>query len=321
MIGLVEACHHSGATLLDLIQKPETLKAPHSSKKTELVLQTASRIAFSENDINPCSEKFRRISNLIFAANEYWDIGLRVREEICKNKAYKFVALNTLLGDTISSLKNNQEIFTSKYPQLSELTTTFIHDGEILAINNKKFSGVQYREIDSGISALFTFKSICKENYLENLGLYPSEKCQTSTDLLDKYKYFLVNQLDIGNLDIDLKKIVGLQAIEMMVACQDDRWGVNEDSILKIPNTMENGLAENKKLFNSYKKKAVECGFSRVIPEILSYFSIVHRLNSKKIKNLNTIELSEIQKYRNLGNIHYLREWLYSSSLLDSLFS
>jgi len=73
--------------------------------------------------------------------------------------------------------------------------------------------------------------------------------------LLNKYQYFLVNDIDTHKLDDKLKNIVGLQAIEMMIACQDDRWGVIEDSILKIPSTMENGPSENKILFISYKKK------------------------------------------------------------------
>lgn len=321
MIGFAEACQHGAATLLDITQNPKTIRAPHSSKKTEIVLQIASRIAFPKAEIDPCSEKFRLISNLIFSANEHWDIGLRAREEIYKNKAHKFVALHTLIGDTTASLKNNLNIFTSKYPDLSELATNFIHDGEVLVSNQHKLSGIQCREIDNGISALFTFKSICNNNYLDSLGFNPLKKCQTSIDLLDKYKFFLISQLDFGELNNDLKKIVGLQAIEMMISCQDDRWGTDEDSILKIPNTMDKGLIENKKLFNFYKDKASECGYSSLIPEVLSRLSVFHCISSKRIKNLDIIELDEIQKCPNLGRIHYLREWLNSSSLLHQLFS
>ncbi len=322
MIGLIEACQHSSATVLDVARNPtHFLKAPHSSTKTELVLQTASRIAFPDINKESCSEKFRLISNLIFSANEYWDIGLRAKEELYKNKAHKFVALNTIFSETKASLNNSLNEFNLKYPHLTDLATTFIHDGEVLASNSKDFSGVHYREIDSGITALFTFESFCQNDYFENLGIDSSKKCQMSQDLLDKYKYFLVNDIDIGKLDKKLKKIVGLQAIEMMVACQDDRWGITEDSILKIPNTMDKGLDENKKLFDSYKNKAVKCGFSPLIPEVLSRLSSLHRIKSNRIKNLNTIEINHIQRHRNFNKIHYLREWLNESSLLSQLFS
>lgn len=190
-----------------------------------------------------------------------------------------------------------------------------------MATNSQDFSGVQYREIDSGISALFTFKSICQNNYFESLGIDSLKKCQTSKDLLEKYKYFLVNQIDVSKLDNKLKNIVGLQAIEMMIACQDDRWGVIEDSILKIPSTMENGPSENKKLFASYKNKAIDCGFSPIIPEVLSRLSSLHHLKSNQIKNLDTVEINHIQRHQNLHKIHYLREYLNKSSLLSQLFS
>ncbi len=322
MIGLIEACQHSSATVLDVARKPDHfLRSPHSSKKTELVLQTASRIVFPDIKKEFCSEKFRLISNLIFSANEYWDIGLRAKEELFKNKAHKFVALNTILSETKVSLSKSLVEFNQNYPQLSELATTFIQDGEVLATKNRVFSGVQYREIDSGISALFTFKSFCQNDYFENFGIDSSRKCQNSQDLLEKYKYFLVNDIDIGKLDDKLKTIVGLQAIEMMVACQDDRWGTTEDSILKIPNTMEKGLDENKILFNSYKDKAIDCGFSPLIPKVLSRLSSFHRLKSSRIKNINVIESDHIQGHQNLHNIHYLREWLNESSLLSQLFS
>lgn len=321
MIGFIEACHHSGATVLEVSRTPHLFfNAPHSSKNTELVLQTASRIAFPEIKEESLSEKFRLISNLIFSANEYWDLGLRAKEELSKNKAHKFVALTTIISETRASLDNSLQLFTLKYPHLSELANTFIKDGEILATRRHDFSGIQYREIDSGISALFTFKSVCRNDYFESRGIDSSKKCQSSDDLLEKYKYFLVNQVDISKLDDKLKPIVGLQAIEMMIVCQDDQWGTSEDSILRIPNTMENGLKENKKLFESYKNKAVECGFSPFIPEILSRLSILHRLKSKRIKNLDTIEINDIQKHRNINEIHYLREWLNQSSLLSQLF-
>ncbi|HNY04526.1 MAG TPA: hypothetical protein PKI92_02100 [Candidatus Woesebacteria bacterium] len=322
MIGLIEACQYSGATVLDVAQNAHLfLRQPHSSKKTELVLQTASRITFSENCKENLSEKFRLISNLIFSANEYWDIGLRAKEELFKNKAYKFVALNTIFSETKASLNKSLAEFNKNYPHLSELATIFIEDGEVLAKHRQDFSGIQYREIDSGISALFTFKSVCPGNYFESLGIDSSQKCQSSADLFEKYKYFLVNEINIDQIDNKLKPIVGLQAIEMMVACQDDRWGTIEDSILRIPNTMDKGLKENKKLFDSYKNKAVECGFSPLIPEVLSRLSSFHRLKSKRIKNLDTIEINDIQKCQNLHQIHYLREWLNESSLLPQLFS
>ena len=47
MIGLVEACHHSGATLLDLIQKPETLIYTLSSRYV-IPLMRLNQIRFSE---------------------------------------------------------------------------------------------------------------------------------------------------------------------------------------------------------------------------------------------------------------------------------
>jgi hypothetical protein len=322
MIGVAEACQHSGATILDVARNSDHfLRVPHSSKKTELVLQTASRIAFPDIKIESCSEKFRLISNLIFSANEYWDIGLRAKDELFKNKAYKFVALNTIFSETNISLKKSLTEFNLKYPHLSELATTFIQDGEILAAHRQDFSGVQYREIDSGLTALFTFNSICQNHYFDNLGIHSSKKCQTSEDLLEKYKYFLVNDLDTSKLENKLKNIVGLQAIEMMIACQDDRWGISEDTLLKIPNTMEKGFSENKKLFKSYKKKAIDCGFSPIIPEVLSRLSSLHRLKSSRVKNLHTIEIKDIQKHQNFQNIHYLREWLNESSLLSQLFS
>lgn len=322
MIGLIEACQHSGATVLDVARNPDHfLRLPHSSKKTELVLQTASRIAFPDIKMGSCSEKFRLISNLIFSANEYWDIGLRAKDELFKNKAHKFVALNTIFSETNISLKKSLAEFNLKYPHLSEFALTFVQDGEILVKNSKEFSGVQYREIDSGISALFTFKSFCQNDYFENLGIDSNKKCQSSQDLLEKYKYFLVNDIDTHKLDDKFKIIVGLQAIEMMVSCQDDRWGSTEDSILKIPSTMENGLSENKKLFTSYKNKAIDCGFSPLIPEILSRLSSLHRLKSNRIKNLDTVEIHHIQNHQNIHKIHYLREWLNQSSLLSQLFS
>lgn len=322
MIGLVEACQHSSATVFEVLSNPNLfLRQPHSSKKTELVLQTASRIAFPETNSESYCEKFRLISNLIFSANEYWDIGLRAKGELDKNEAYKFTALNTLFSEINTSLSKSLTEFTQKYPHLSELATNFIKDGEVLAKNSRDFSGVQYREIDSGISALFTFKSICQGDYFENLGIDSTKQCQTSEDLLKKYKYFLVSQIDTNKLDDKLKTIVGLQAIEMMIACQDDRWGTTEDSILEIPNTMESGLDENKKLFHSYKNKAVDCGFSPLIPEVLSRLSSLHLIKSKRIKSLETIEASEIQRHRNFNKIHFLREWLNESSLLSQLFS
>ena len=322
MIGVAEACQHSGATILDVARNSDHfLRVPHSSKKTELVLQTASRIAFPDIKIESCSEKFRLISNLIFSANEYWDIGLRAKKELFKNNAHKFVALNTLFSEINTSLSKSLTELNQKYPHLSELATNFIKDGEVLATNTQDFSGVQYREIDSGISALFTFESICQNNYLESLGIDSLKKCQTSQDLLGKYRYFLVNEIDTSKLDDKLKIIVGLQAIEMMIACQDDCWGTTEDSILKIPNTMENGSKENKILFESYKNKAINCGFSPLIPEVLSRLSSLHRLKSNRIKNLDIIEIDHIQSHQNLHKIHYLREYLNKSSLLSQLFS
>lgn len=322
MIGLIEACQHSSATVLDVARNSDHfLRGLHSSKKTELVLQTASRIVFPDIKKESCTEKFRLISNLIFSANEYWDIGLRAKKELFKNMAHKFVALNTIISETNISLNKSLAEFNFKYPYLSELSRTFIQDGEVLVSNSKDFSGVQYREIDSGISALFTFKSFCQNYYFENLGINSSKKCQNSQDLMDKYQYFLVNEIDTHKLDDKLKIIVGLQAIEMMIACRDDRWGITEDLILKIPSTMENGLDENKKLFNSYKNKALDCGFSPLIPETLSCLSSLHRLKSNRIKNLDMIEMNHIQKHQNLHKIHCLREWLNQSSLLSQLFS
>lgn len=322
MIGVAEACQHSGATILDVARNSKHfLRTPHSSTKTELVLQTASRIAFPEINKESYSEKFRLISNLIYSANEYWDIGLRAKEELFKNKAHKFVALNTIISETNASLNKSLSEFNLKYPHLSQLATIFIQDGEVLATHRQDFSGIQYREIDSGLTALFTFNSICQNNYFDNLGIDSSNNCQTSVDLLEKYKYFLVNDLDTSKLENRLKNIVGLQAIEMMIACQDDRWGVIEDSILKIPSTMENGPSENKILFISYKNKAIDCGFSPIIPEVLSRLSSLHRLKSSRVKNLDTIEIKDIQKHQNLQKIHYLREWLNESSLLFQLFS
>ena len=321
MIGYIEGCRHSALAALEVFHQPDNLiKKAHSSLKTELVLQVASRIALPNlNDFS--AEKFRLISNLIFSANEYWDIGLRAKEELFKNKAYKFVALNTIFSEINASLNKSLAEFNKNYPHLSELATIFIEDGEVLAKHRQDFSGTQYREIDGGISALFTFKSVCPGNYFESLGIDSSQKCQSSADLFEKYKYFLVNEINIDQIDNKLKPIVGLQAIEMMVACQDDRWGTIEDSILRIPNTMDKGLKENKKLFDSYKNKAVECGFSPLIPEVLSRLSSFHRLKSKRIKNLDTIEINDIQKCQNLHQIHYLREWLNESSLLPQLFS
>jgi len=54
---------------------------------------------------------------------------------------------------------------------------------------------------------------------------------------------------------------------------------------------------------------------------VLSRLSSLHRLKSSRVKNLDTIEIKDIQKHQNLQKIHYLREYLNKSSLLSQLFS
>lgn len=321
MIGFIEGCRHSSLTALELSRNSDSfLKKAHSSIKTELVLQVSARMLLP-NTTNFSCEKFRLLSNLIFSANNYWDIGLRAREQIFQNKDHQFVASMTILEETAKDMKKSLKEVTRQYPDMSELANTYISDGETLFNNRQNFSGTQYREIDSGISALFVFGVVGGSNCFENIKLDLRKKCQSYQDLNEKYHLFMVNEIDISSLNNKSKILVGLQAIEMMIACQDDCWGTTEDSILKIPNTMENGSKENKILFESYKNKAINCGFSPLIPEVLSRLSSLHRLKSNRIKNLDIIEIDHIQSHQNLHKIHYLREYLNKSSLLSQLFS
>jgi len=321
MIGYIEGFRHSALSALEILHQPDSLtKKPHSSLKTELVLQVASRMALPNSKDFP-AEKFRLISNLIYSANNYWDIGLLARDQVFKNKSHQFVASTTVLGETSRDMKKSLKEVEEQYPNMGKLANTFISDGETLFESRKDLSNIQYREIDSGISAVFVFASIGGEECLQNIGIDTSCECQSSQDLLEKYKLFLVNQIDTKKLDNKSKLIAGLQAVEMVICCLDDQWGTSEDTLLKIPGTMQDGLETNKRLLNNYKKKAIECGISPRILELLSLFSYTHLFNTKRIKKLDVLELNDIQKGQcNARQRYYLREWLNSNSVLEELF-
>lgn len=319
MIGFIEGCRHSSLTALEFSRNSDSfLKKAHSSIKTELVLQVSARMLLP-NTTNFSCEKFRLLSNLIFSANNYWDIGLRAREQIFQNKDHQFVASMTILEETAKDMKKSLKEVTRQYPDMSELANTYISDGETLFNNRQNFSGTQYREIDSGISALFVFGVVGGSNCFEKTKLDLTKKCQSYQDLNEKYHLFMVNEIDISNLNNKSKILVGLQAIEMMIACLDDRWGIAEDTLLGIPNTMDNGLRANKSLLNDYKRKAIACGFSQSVIDILALSSHAHLIDSRKYNRLDPVELNDIQKHQNFGKIHFLREWLNNNSLLEEL--
>ncbi|MCX6727117.1 MAG: hypothetical protein NTY75_04945, partial [Candidatus Shapirobacteria bacterium] len=106
----------------------------------------------------------------------------------------------------------------------------------------------------------------------------------------------MVSKIDTKNLDDETKKVVGLQAVEMVLACLDDQWGIAEDSLLRIPNTWEGGDESNKFLINQYKKIAINCGFSKLIVELLTLFSRVHQLKTKMMLPGDAIELNDLEK-------------------------
>ncbi|MCX6727116.1 MAG: hypothetical protein NTY75_04940 [Candidatus Shapirobacteria bacterium] len=99
MIGVIEAFTDTGAALSDITKNPATLFRQHLSRNTELVLEVASRMTFPRSkEFFP--ETFRQISNLIYYANNYFDLGLTARQQLFQNKPFEFVALMTVFGET-----------------------------------------------------------------------------------------------------------------------------------------------------------------------------------------------------------------------------
>lgn len=139
-----------------------------------------------------------------------------------------------------------------------------------------------------------------------------------STDSLrEKYALFQFQDVNFQteSLSKQAKNARGLQAIEMVLACQDDQGGRAEDDLLGTPNVRGVG-ANLEKLLNQYKMIAINCGFSPTLLKIIPILTNTHKFRIKKLGICEAIEMSEIKKWRNIGNIYLLREWLNSHALL-----
>ncbi|OGD71233.1 hypothetical protein A3A84_04100 [Candidatus Collierbacteria bacterium RIFCSPLOWO2_01_FULL_50_23] len=320
MVGVIECSQHTLKTLVEAAKNPAPLLSRDSlSPRTQLVLQVAAEMVFGEA-AEKRPEVYHLLSNLIYYANNFFDIGLRAQEQIYENRPSQFFILEKVYHETREQMLKAVSALARKRPETVPLIDSFINDGKRLFKNRHSFDGTNYGEIDSGVTAVLVFGVTGGIHHLERLGISPNQGCTNPEELIKKYHLFMISDLNPASLPTDrqTRLIIGMQAIEMILASLDDQWGQEEDALLGIPNVAKNG-GDTGTLIAHYRKIARHCGFSQTVLDSLSALVHTHRLKTASQKNGNPIELFEIQKHPNLGNIYLLREWLMGHNLLSEM--
>lgn len=319
MIGFKEATTCAVTTMVGNIRHPSALLSESLSPRTQLALQVAIELGFPQaKERSP--EIYRLLSNLIYYANNFFDIGLFAQKQMFRNNPSTFTMLDAVYDKTQKEMLRTASELIKYRPESIKTVDDYINDGTRLFINREDLPGITYREIDSGISAVLVFGVMGGCGCLQSLGINPSKTC-TTKELIAKYKLFQtssVNPTDVTNCDPKVKAVIGLQAIEMILACLDDQWGQSEDDILCLPNCRKDPINLTI-LINHYKEVAKSSGFSSIIIYIIEKLTYFHKLKVGRLTDKNPIELHEIQRYHNFGKIFLLREWLNNHSLLNEM--
>lgn len=283
------------------------------SKNSQLALQVAANI-LGNADSDP--QTYALINNFLYYGNNYFDIGLVAQSRYLGETPSNFEALNYIYYQTRLQADYAKSVLIGHKPEHASIVENFLTDGEVLFKNRQSIDCVLYREIDSAITAMMLFGIANRVNFNRT---YP---CETVEDLKAKYANLLPSYLtnsDISKLNETDRKILGLQAIEMMLICIDDEWGVKIDNILQQPNLVINGEDINARA-TQYAEVAARCGISPFVVNFTRRLFRTYALKSNFSRKTSlNIEPSEIGRHKNIGRILFLREWLNDSGLLKLL--
>lgn len=318
MIGSVECGFRSIEAISEAVKHPASFFKKSLSPRTQLALRVANSLVFPEAKVHP--EIYRLVSNLIYFANNFFDVGLRAQEQTHQNKQSQFLALETVYHETHGSMVQAADELTRVRPDLKELVENFIIDGIRLYENKKHLSPVAYREIDSGVAAILVFGVVIGEGRLKNLLPICNQSCANAWDLQKKYTLFRISDIKSETLpqNLILRTVIGMQAVEMLLAILDDQWGKDEDILLGIPST--NTPEVNRDVLKAhYKDIAQKCGISSVVLKVATSLAHTHKLKARSLKSGQPIELHDIDHHSNIGQIFLLREWLRKHTLLEEM--
>jgi len=172
------------------------------SPKTELTLEAALRLTFP-NELYPNSFRILPfLVNLIYAANNYFDVGLNARDRYLSRNFSP--ALHYIYSETRSSLTESRKRLEKL---LSEdqygIIDIFIHNGTVLV--DHRLSATPnpciFRELDSAIYGGMIFPLLI-DGFSEKTGMKIT-KANSYEELLQIYAPFLISQLS----EADIKKI------------------------------------------------------------------------------------------------------------------
>ena len=315
MAGFKECSLATTLTIGEVLVEPSACFRGAVSPNTQLALQIMAKASGIETPKIGVST-YRQLSNLIYYANNYFDIGVLARQKLFLNDPSRFVFLCDINQKTYATMIAAAKELEICQPQTTVLIKNFLTDGVQLSEQKNRFSGVEYREIDSGIFGTLVFGVIGESDCLNEINYDFSEP-----DLKKKYNFFclLSNDTNKDNYTGIARKFRGFQALEMILACLDDQQGQAEDKILGLRNSQETNNGSVNELINKYKMIAVECGISPLVVEVACRLVNTHKYRVKRIKTTRAIEPDEIQHCRNFGNIYLLREWLNANSLLSEI--
>jgi len=314
-----------GAGVRAIVANRHLYERKSLSPNTQRTLQVTMESIFPRVE-KQSPETYRLLTNLIYRANNYFDVGLPLQERMfCNNGPAAFVALETVYQGTRDAMLTAGEELKKFEPRARLVVENFIGDGQRLFASREEFSGVTYREIDSGIFATLVLGVIGGGEYLRGLGIDPEKACATEDELVNKYHLFQIGRMELDAVPAspEVRRVIGMQAIEMVLACLDDWLGQREDKLLGLPNSRENGDRGLIELISRYKAVARASGFSPLLVDTAAaFFSVFYEIKVKlktRRKNGEPIGLSEIQRHRNVGSIHLLREWLNYHGLLNEM--
>lgn len=143
MIGAIECGAVSIDVLVHALKNPHVLLHKAVSPNTQLALQVVAKVAFPETSIES-QETYRILSNLIYYANNYFDIGLAAKTGIFKNNQSKFVALNHVFCETQHQMMQSVDELVIAKPCAKSVIENFILDGTQLFYRRGELNAVTY---------------------------------------------------------------------------------------------------------------------------------------------------------------------------------
>lgn len=265
------------------------------------------------------------IVDVIVGANNYFDVTLPLLDRI--NDPYKTLTAITVFQETRRTLDKSIRKLCSTFTEQTCVIDRFLEDGGILSKSRaiSKGNEVEYREIDSALSAVLILSLICPQ-VMKDVGVDAQMKCKDYVDLRKKYSLFLIHgmSLEINRLTVNQKKVIGMQAIEMGLAIVDDLSAGDDDKVLGISNTWDwskrhvDPLKSTRMLVDEYNVVAQKCGFSGVVYYVSLILSLAHAYSSNTHRMAsNGVDLHEINKID--LTVPHLRESLNSVSILSEM--